>query len=95
MYADFVAYNADKAVVWGGHSGNLNKFEEFYPVLRKPLDYFVDKYAVDYVVIDRVYVQPERLGIDGSMRSLDRFGPFLVYEVSRPALLLRSDAVTR
>ena len=30
MYADFIAYNAPKAVVWGGHSGDLTKFEEFF-----------------------------------------------------------------
>jgi hypothetical protein len=81
MYADFVAFNAHKAVVWGGHSGNLTKFEEFYPVLRKPLEYFVETYAVDYLILDQAYVEPERLGLDSSIAPLDRFGPFRVYEV--------------
>ena len=91
MYADFVAFNADKAVVWGGHSGDLSKFEEFYPVMRKPLDYFVEHYAVDYVVLDRAYVRPEQLGIESSTVPLDTFGPIVVYEFVRPAVSVQSD----
>jgi hypothetical protein len=91
MYADFVAFNADKAVVWGGHSGNLTKFEEFYPVLRKPLEYFVERYQVDYVVLDQAYVRPEQLGIDPSLAPLDRFGPILVYEYARPPAMVEPD----
>jgi hypothetical protein len=88
MYADFVAYAARKAVVWGGHSGNLDRFEEFYPVLREPIDYFVERYAVDYIVLDAAYVEPERLGIEASVTQLDRFGPIHVYECVRPPALL-------
>ena len=88
MYADFVAYNGRKAVVWGGHSGNLSRFAEFFPVLRRPVEYFVDRYAVDYLVLDEAYVRPDRLGLESSLAALDRFGPITVYEfVRRPAML--------
>jgi hypothetical protein len=88
MYADFVAFNAQKAVVWGGHSGDLSKFAEFYPVLRKPLDYFVERYAVNYLVLDQAYARPERLGIEANIATLDRFGPIVVYEfVPSPAVM--------
>jgi hypothetical protein len=83
MYADFVAYGADKAVVWGGHSGDLTKFAEFFPVLRKSIDYFAQRYAVDYVVLDEAYVVPERLGIEASIAPLGRFGTIAVYEFAR------------
>jgi hypothetical protein len=95
MYADFVSYGARKAVVWGGHSGNLDKFEEFFPVLRRPLEYFVDKYAVDYIVLDEGYVRPERLGIEASITSLQRFGPIAVYEFARPPAVLEPDLAAR
>jgi hypothetical protein len=95
MYADFVAYGADKAVVWGGHSGDLRKFEEFFPVLRRPIDYFVRQYAVDYVVLDETYVLPERLGIESSVAALKRFGSIVVYEFVRPPAVLLSDLATR
>lgn len=85
MYADFVAYAASKAVVWGGHSGDLSRFEEFFPVLRKPLDYFVQRYAVDYVLLDHTYVAPELLGIPSTMAPLHRFGAIVVYEFARTA----------
>jgi hypothetical protein len=78
MYADFVAYNAEKAVVWGGHSGDLSKLEEFYPVLRKPLPYFVERYAVDYLILDAMYVAPARLGLEGA-KPLRCFGPICLY----------------
>jgi hypothetical protein len=91
MYADFVAFNADKAVVWGGHSGDLTRFEEFFPVLRKPLAYFVERYAVDYVVLDQAYVRPEQLGIDSNVEPLDHFGPIVVYEFVRPPAVLQPD----
>jgi len=92
MYADFVAYAAQKAVVWGGHSGNLQRFGEFFPVLRKPLDYFVERYAVDYVVLDEGYVRPERLGIEASVNQVQRFGPIVIYTFVRPGARLQVGA---
>ncbi|GAC1313628.1 MAG: hypothetical protein NVSMB2_01830 [Chloroflexota bacterium] len=86
MYADFIAYNAQKAVVWGGHSGNLSRFSTFYPVLRRPIEYFVTTYDLDYLLLDRAYVSPDQLAITDAITPLDRFGPMSVYEfVRRPA----------
>ncbi len=95
MYADFVAYASRKAVVWGGHSGNLDRFEEFYPVLRKPLEYFVQRYGVDYLVLDEAYAAPDRLDIQASIGELQHFGPFGVYECVRPVAVLEPDLATR
>jgi hypothetical protein len=94
MYADFVAFNAQKAVVWGGHSGDLSKFAEFFPVLRKPLDYFVERYAVNYLVLDQAYARPERLGIEANIATLDRFGPIVVYEFVRSPAVLQPQPAT-
>jgi hypothetical protein len=84
MYADFVAYNAGKAVVWGGHSGDLRKLEEFYPVLRRPLSHFVERYDVDYLLLDHAYVTPDRLGVVADVAQLERFGAISVYEFVKP-----------
>jgi hypothetical protein len=87
MYADYVAYNAEKAVVWGGHSGNLRKLEEFFPVVRKPLYFFIERYAIDYLLVDHAYTTPERLQIGSAVESLSQFGSMGVYRVHahRPA----------
>ncbi|MBV9119494.1 MAG: hypothetical protein JOZ39_02210, partial [Chloroflexi bacterium] len=83
MYADYVSYAGRKAVVWGGHSGNLARLHEFFPVLRKPVAYFFDRYAVDYLVLDRQYALPERLQVSGCTSLLAEFGHIGVYGVSR------------
>jgi hypothetical protein len=94
MYADFIAYAGAKGVVWGGHSGDLTRFGEFYPVLRRPIDYFAERYHVDYIVLDEGYVRPERLGLEPHVTMLDRFGPFVVYEYARRPLLVQADLAT-
>lgn len=83
VYADFVSYNAQKSVVWGGHSGNLSRFSEFYPVLKQPLSYFVDRYAVEYIVLDHAYVAADQLGLGDSVRVIGEFGPIAIYECVR------------
>jgi hypothetical protein len=81
MYADFVAYASGKGVVWGGHSGDLRRFEEFSPVLRKPLEYFFTQYQVDYVMLDFVYTTPRELRIEDGVMLLEQFGSTGVYQV--------------
>src|SRR5207245_9297295 len=58
MYADFVAYASDKSVLWGGHSGELRRLEEFFPVIRRSLDHFIAEYSIDHVVLDLAYTTP-------------------------------------
>jgi len=84
MYADFVAYEAHKAVLWGGHSGDLRTFEDFAPVLRKPLDFFFRQYQLDYLVLDYAYVTPARLRIEERVSLLERFGHIAVLQVLVP-----------
>jgi len=81
MYADFVAYSAGKAVVWGGHSGDLTKLEEFFPVSRRPLSYFFERYNVEYVLLDLAYTTPRELQLEDRVERLAAFGPITVYGV--------------
>jgi len=84
MYADFVSYNARKAVLWGGHSGDLSRLEEFFPVIRKPISYFVARYKIAYLVIDLEYTTPDRLQLDVNAELLEQFGSICVFHVSTP-----------
>jgi len=83
MYADFIAYAAGKGVVWGGHSGDLHKLEEFFPVIRRPLQYFVSTYDVDYLVLDAAYAALETLRASDAVKSLGSFGSIGIYEFVR------------
>jgi hypothetical protein len=82
MYADYVAYNTGKAVVWGGHSGDLRRFEEFFPVLRRPLGYFFETYDVDYLVLDQAYATLEQLGVTSEVEAVASYGSIGVYGVT-------------
>ena len=81
MYADFVMYNSGKPVVWGGHSGNLARLEEFFPVIRRPLTYFFERYHVAYVLLDLQYTTLDRLQIGDATELLEQFGSIGVYQV--------------
>jgi len=81
MFADFVMYNSGKPVVWGGHSGNLARLEEFFPVIRRPLSYFFERYRVVYVVLDQNYATPDRLQMGDATDLLEQFGSIGVYGV--------------
>jgi hypothetical protein len=84
MYADFVTYNSGKPVLWGGHSGNLSRLEEFFPVIRRPLDHFFERYRLKYTLLDLVYTTPERLKIDVRTELLEQFGSIAVFQVRSP-----------
>jgi hypothetical protein len=83
MYADFVSFDASTAVVWGGHSGDLSRLDEFFPVIRKPLEYFFATYQVDYLVLDLAYTSPERLRVQQAVEPLRQFGKIAVFQVCR------------
>lgn len=100
MFADFVMYNSGRSVVWGGHSGNLARLEEFFPVIRRPLTYFFERYNVAYVVLDLQYTTLDQLEIGDATELLEQFGSIGVYVVrtragplggeDAPALVARS-----
>ncbi len=81
MYADFVAYAAHKAVVWGGHSGNLDRFEEFYPVLRKPIDYFVETLRGRLPGARPRLHHPGQLKLSDEIQPMTSFGQIGIYAV--------------
>ena len=81
MYSDYVAFNAEKRVLWGGHSGYLRKFEEFFPVVRKPLLTFLGQYSVAYVLLDRTYTTPDPAGLEEAVEPLEQFGSVGVFRV--------------
>jgi hypothetical protein len=70
-------------VLWGTHSGGFTLVEDFFPVLRKPLEDFIEQYHVSYILLNKDYVAPTVLGLNhgGSVRELRTMDNIIVYEV--------------
>lgn len=81
-YADYIVYFTNKKVLWGTHSAGFKKIEGFFPVLQKPLDNFIDKYDVGYILLDTNYVKPEIINLPNEkIRIKKEIKPFIIYEV--------------
>ncbi len=80
MYADFVCYQSGKSILWGGHSGDLTKFEALFPVVRERLERLIGQYGVRYVLLDEAYVRAADLELEPMLRMVARRGQFVLYE---------------
>jgi hypothetical protein len=84
MYADYLAYQTGKRVLWGGHSGDPARLDGFYPVISRPLQEFFLEYRVDYFILDLDYVELDLLALDGYVQPLRQFERFCVFQVLVP-----------
>jgi hypothetical protein len=84
MYSDFLSYASGKSVLWGGHSGDLSRYEALSPVIRRPLGDLIDEYDLSYVVIDLAYVDPHRLSLSARLDEVARHGNFALYRTHKP-----------
>jgi len=66
--ADTLAYHCRRSVLWGTHGYGFRQAEPFFPVLRKPLEYFISEYKLSYLVIDSGYVTPGLLKLSPADR---------------------------
>jgi hypothetical protein len=84
LYADYISYQTGKDVLWGTHSGGFRLIEDFFPVLKKPLEYFLEKYEVDFLVLDSRYVSPDTLRLNQiNVQLVDNINGVLIYQVLR------------
>ena len=81
MYADYVAYHSGKSVLWGGHSGDLTRFESLSPVIRRPLDALITEHQLAWAIFDFEFTDPDRVGLNGMVRLALRRGQFGLYRV--------------
>jgi len=62
--SDSIVYYCKRHVLWGTHHDCFNtKVADFYPVLKKPLEWFIKEYGIKYIVIDKNYADPNRIGL--------------------------------
>ncbi len=87
MYADYTAYNARKSVLWGGHCGNLARFEALAPVVTRAFPELMREYGVQYVLLDTLYARVGDVRLEPFVREIARTDTFVLYRVRVPALL--------
>ncbi len=85
MYADYVSYKSGKQILWGGHSGDPERLDGFYPVITRPLEEFFAQYRIDYFVLDLDYVSVKRLRLDLYLKQLETFDRFAIFSVAVPS----------
>lgn len=76
---DAIVYHARKHVLWGTHHYLFNeRVQDFYPLLKYPLEFYVNKYKIQCFVINKSYADPKDLGLSSP---LAEFGVWAVYNV--------------
>jgi hypothetical protein len=65
-YSDYVTYQTERPVLWGSHSGSLEKFELVSPVWRERVEEAARRFGVRYLLIERSFVDPAVLALDAS-----------------------------
>jgi hypothetical protein len=83
MYADFVGYASGRPVVWGGHCGDLRRFEWIAPRIVRPLDDLFDELSVRYVLLDERFVKLPELALSGRAEAIWRSADFVIYRFGR------------
>ncbi|HUK60471.1 MAG TPA: hypothetical protein VLV50_14675 [Stellaceae bacterium] len=74
---DLVAYHTRRPVLWGTHGLGFTEAEPFFPVLRKPIEYFVSAYRLTHLLLDRRYVGLGELRLSGA-RTVAHSGDYLL-----------------
>lgn len=85
LYSDYVMYASGRSVLWGGHSGDLTKLRDLFPVIRRPLQDLIREYRIDHVLLDLRYTQPAPLRLDGMLAPVSQHGDFSLFAVDPAA----------
>jgi hypothetical protein len=80
---DAVAYFTKKKVLFGGHSLGWEKLNAFWPVIKKSIEYFIDEYKIDYILIDDRYVNFDDLNLKINYKTIDKQGNYILMKVNR------------
>jgi hypothetical protein len=63
-YSDYITYKTERPVLWGSHSGSLERFELVAPVWRERVEDAARRHGVRYLIVERAWVDPTILTLD-------------------------------
>jgi hypothetical protein len=94
MYADYICYRSGQPVLWGGHSGDLRRFEQVAPVITRPLPDLFRERSVRWVLLDTRFLRVEALRLDGLGERWQADG-FVLFEWSESEAALQPAPCTQ
>lgn len=80
-YSDYIAYRTKRPVLWGSHSGSLDKFELVSPVWRERVEIAARRLAVRYLIVERAYVDPSVLALDAGCAAVAHEDGFDLFDL--------------
>ncbi len=80
-YSDYITYKTERPVLWGGHSGSLDKFELVSPVWRERVEDAARRLGVRYLILERAWVDPAVLALDPGCALLAHEQGFDLYDL--------------
>ena len=84
-YSDYIAYRTKRPVLWGSHSGSLDKFELVSPVWRERVEAAARRLGVRYLIVERAYVDPAVLALDAGCAAIAHEDGFDLFDLQTPS----------
>lgn len=79
-YCESIAYFCRKKTLWGGHGYCYDKLQDFFPVLLKPVEYFVRAFKISYCLINTAYVSLDDLLLKVNFKIIKQAGKYYLIE---------------
>ena len=62
--ADRTGYETRKPVLWGAHGYGFENLHDFFPVLNRPIEYFVERYSLTHALVDASEIPVDLIGLE-------------------------------
>jgi len=86
--ADMAAYVTRRPVCWGTHGYGFIAASDVLPILRKPLSWLMERYALTHLLLDERYATADTLGVShGAL--ISRFGVYALYALNKDSFLVK------
>lgn len=82
-YCAHIAYFCRKKTLWGGHGYDYGKIQLVYPVLTRPVEFFVRSYGISYCLFNSNYVLLEDLRLDIPHKIIMSKGEYFLLEFDK------------
>jgi len=78
-FSDLIAFFTQRKVLWGGHSSDWDRFGEFCPVFRKPIEYFFEKYNLNFLLLEKDFAEVKDLKLTSAFKKVLENNKFFLF----------------